>query len=331
MVKKSSTANTTKKTTTERPLHKTKKTQRKTTPTTKTTKRKESSQSKDESFNLEIEETPESYEELQQQYTSSQNDVQNKILPNISTSQMEKAINALNTILKTKNEDTVNVLSSSQDEYYYVNFIFDKIPLKYSIRPIPIKIPNSIYSKKYSTSVCLFVKDPKSDFKDLQLEFPFNLKVIDISKLKLKYDRFEQRRNLLKEYDIFLCDARIYFVLKKFLGKPFYAAHKFPVAVKLDYTKKEETQQEIINHVEKCVFFHMSKGIIYNIKFAREVMSNEDKLSNLKEVIAETLPHILKYKLNWEDLKMINIKGNNTLELPIYNHLKEEEIKMYLD
>ena len=329
MVKKSSPANAAQKAP-ERPSHKAKKTQRKTA-TAKPAKRKESSQSKDDSFNIEIEETPQSYEELQQQYASSKADVQNNILPRISAAQMEKAINALNTILQSKNEDTVNVLSSSQEEYYYVNFVFDKIPLKYSIRPIPIRIPHSVYSKAYSTSVCLIVKDPKSDFKDLQLEFPFNLKVIDISKLKLKYDRFEQRRNLLKEYDIFLCDARIYFVLKKLLGKPFYAAHKFPVAVKLDYAKKEQTQEEIINHVDKCVFFHMSKGIIYNMKFAREVMSNEDKLANLKEVIAETLPHILKYKLNWEDLKAINIKGNNTLELPIYNHLKEEEIKMYLD
>ena len=278
-----------------------------------------------------IEETKDVQDELKIKEDESLKVVKDKIISSINQEQIKKAVKALTQIIKNRTSQNINVLSNEQDELLYVNFIFDTFPIKYSIKPNSIKISNSLYSEKYNTPVCIFVKDPKSDFKEMQLEFPFEVKVIDVTKLKVKYDRFEQRRNLLKQYEIFLCDSRIYFVLKKLLGKPFYVAKKFPIPVKIDYQEKEKTKQEIIDHVKGCTFFTMSNGPIYNVKFARQVMNEKEKVKNLNDAIQNTLPHILKYDLNYEELKTITIRGNNTIELPIYHHLKEEEIKMYLE
>ena len=240
----------------------------------------------------------------------------------------------LEEMLEIAREAVIDYLSIDWKEKWGaldVNFFFDTIPIRYSIRPNPIKLTYPLYSEKYNTPVCIFVKDPKSAFKELEMTFPFELKVIDISKLKLKYERFEQRRNLLKQYEIFLCDSKVYFLLKKLLGKPFYSTKKFPLPVKIDYENKEKTQQEIIEHVKTCTFFTMSKGPIYNVKFGRQVMNEKEKIQNLNDTIEGTLPHILKYNIGPEELKMITIRGNNTVELPVYHHLKEDEIKMYLD
>ena len=278
-----------------------------------------------------LEDTQETYEELAKKQEEAAKVVKEVIVPKINQSQIKKAIKILSEQIKSKYSKNVDVLSNEQDELLYVNFFFDTIPIRYSIRPNPIKITNSLYSEKFNTPVCIFVKDPKSAFKELEMTFPFELKVIDISKLKLKYERFEQRRNLIKQYEIFLCDSKVYFLLKKLLGKPFYSAKKFPVPVKIDYEDKEKTQQEIIEHVKTCTFFTMSKGPIYNVKFGRQVMTEQEKIQNLNDTIEGTLPHILKYNIGQEELKMITIRGNNTVELPVYHHLKEDEIKMYLD
>lgn len=298
-------------------------------------KQKKIQKQKKEEIELEnenlLEDTQETYEELAKKQEETSKVVKDVIVPKIDQNKVKKAIQVLSEQIKDKYTKKVDVLSNEQDELLYVNFIFDKIPIRYSIRPNPIKLTNSLYSEKYNTPVCIFVKDPKSAFKELEMTFPFELKVIDISKLKLKYERFEQRRNLLKQYEIFLCDSKVYFLLKKLLGKPFYSAKKFPLPIKIDYENKEKTQQEIIEHVKGCTFFTMSKGPIYNVKFGRQVMNENEKLQNLNDAIEGTLPHILKYNIDGEELKMITIRGNNTIELPVYHHLKDDEIKMYLD
>ena len=188
-----------------------------------------------------------------------------------------------------------NLLTNISDEFYYLNFAFCKLPMSFSLKPNLIQLPYSIYSQDYNSNICLIVKDPKSDFEDLDIKFPFNINVIDIEDLRIKYERFEQRRELIKQYNIFLCDARIYFALRKYLGKPFYRAKKYPIPVKLNYEKKDEIFNEITKHVNNATFFYMTHGPIYNVKFARAVMKDNEQYDNLICAIKETLPHILKY------------------------------------
>ena len=238
--------------------------------------------------------------ELNNKYCTYLEIVKKELMPQLSDSQIEKALKAL-VLYKNKSNSTggINVLSGDFDDYIYINFGFTKYPMRYSLSSSQISIKNGIYNQKFSSNICLIVKNPKSDFKDLEIEFPFNLKVIDIEKLKLKYQKYEKRRELLKKYDLFLCDNRIKFVLKKLLV------------------------------VNDSTIFHMNNGPIYNIKFGRFSMTDKENIQNFKQCVEQVVPHILKYDIPLDELRNISIKGNNTIELPIFNHINEDYLKIY--
>ena len=269
-------------------------------------------------------------DELNKKYELKLEQVSKELIPKISQSQIEKALKALISYKnKLNSSSTINVLSGDFDDYIYATFGFYKYPLRYSLSPLQINLPTGIYDEKYSSNICLIVKNPKSDFKDLNIEFPFNLKVIDIEKLKTKYQQYSKKRELMKKYDLFLCDNRIKFVLRKLLGKCFYASKKIPYPISLNYEDKEKIKNNIVEIVNKSTIFHMNNGPIYNIKFGRFSMNLEENKENLMECIKGVIPHILKYDIDLDDLRNISIKGNNTLELPLYEHIKEDDLKIF--
>jgi ribosome biogenesis protein UTP30 len=269
-------------------------------------------------------------DELNKKYELKLEQVSKELIPKISQSQIEKALKALISYKnKLNSSSTINVLSGDFDDYIYATFGFYKYPLRYSLSPLQINLPTGIYDEKYSSNICLIVKNPKSDFKDLNIEFPFSLKVIDIEKLKTKYQQYSKKRELMKKYDLFLCDNRIKFVLRKLLGKCFYASKKIPYPISLNYEDKEKIKNDIVEIVNKSTIFHMNNGPIYNIKFGRFSMNLEENKENLMECIKGVIPHILKYDIDLDDLRNISIKGNNTLELPLYEHIKEDDLKIF--
>jgi ribosome biogenesis protein UTP30 len=269
-------------------------------------------------------------EELNKKYELKLEQVTKELIPKISSSQIEKALKALISYKnKLNSSSAINVLSGDFDDYIYATFGFYKYPLRYSLSPSKIDLPTGIYDLKYNSNICLIVKNPKSDFKDLNIEFPFNIKIIDIEKLKTKYQQYSKKRELMKKYDLFLCDNRIKFVLRKLLGKCFYASKKIPYSISLNYEDKEKIKNDIIEIVNKSTIFHMNNGPIYNIKFGRFSMNLEENKENLKECIKQIVPHILKYDIDLDELRNISIKGNNTLELPLYEHIKEEDLKIF--
>ena len=275
-------------------------------------------------------ENPIDPKDLSIKYQQSLELVKKNLIPKIKDTQIQSALKALSLYKEKINSDgTINVLNGDFDDFIYVNFGFYKYPMRYSLASQEISISNGIYNEKNNSQICLIVKNPKSDFKDLNLEFPFRLKVIDIEKLRLKYQKYSKRRELMKAYDLFLCDNRIKFVLIKFLGNCFYSSKKFPHPISLNYEDKDKIKNDIIKAVTESTIFHMNNGPIYNIKFGRFSMKNKDNETNLKECIEQVVPHILKYDINLDELRSISIKGNNTVEFPIYNHLKEEDLKIF--
>ena len=269
-------------------------------------------------------------EELNKKYELKLEQVSKDLMPKISTAQIEKALKALISYKnKLNSSSTINVLSGDFDDYIYATFGFYKYPLRYSLAPSKIDLSTGIYAEKYNSNICLIVKNPKSDFKDLNIEFPFNMKIIDIEKLKTKYQQYSKKRELMKKYDLFLCDNRIKFVLRKLLGKCFYASKKIPYSISLNYEDKDKIKNDIIEIVNKSTIFHMNNGPIYNIKFGRFSMNLEENKNNLIECIKQIIPHILKYDIDLDELRNISIKGNNTLELPLYEHIKEGDLKIF--
>jgi hypothetical protein len=251
---------------------------------------------KDEQILNENEET-QIEEDLNKRYEFVLKDVKEKIGPSLDKDMIMKAIKCLKKIVLDKYQNSMNILENESDEILSLNIVLGKLPFKFSIRPCLINLPHSLYSQKFMTRVCLFVKDPLSDFEDLNIQnsFPFDVKVIDVTSLKLNYSRFEDRRKLLKEFEIFLCDSKIYFLLKKLLGKPFYVSRKYPLPLKPDYSNPEEIKNLIIDHVEKSSTFYMSHGPNYSIKISRAISTPEEILDNIFHGLYQTLGHILKW------------------------------------
>ena len=125
--------------------------------------------------------------ELNVKYNKNLEIVTKDLMPQIIDSQIEKALKALSLYKnKINSNGGINVLNGDFDDYIYANFGFYKYPMRYSLSSSQISIKYGIYNEKFSTNICLIVKNPKSDFKELDIKFPFNLKVIDLEKLKLK-------------------------------------------------------------------------------------------------------------------------------------------------
>ena len=243
--------------------------------------------------------TPTLEANLNEIYNQKLQEVEDKL--KIKKNQVVQAVTVLKKLVDDKFKKNFDLLARKEDEFIHLNFVFNKLPIRYSIRPTPIELPYDIYGKKYNTRVCIIVKDPRSDLKDLKIEFPFATKIFDLEKLRLKYSRFNERRNLLKDFDLFLCDSRVYMILKRFLGKPFFANKKYPIPVQLDYSKPDEIKNDITNVVNKRVAFYMTHGPNYSIKAARVVMDTEEAVNNIINVAARTISHILKWGVDFQE------------------------------
>lgn len=248
---------------------------------------------------LEDHEEKEALESIEQKFKSSLAISQKNL--NLNSALVSKAINCIKEIISKRYENTLNILSNEDEELIYLNFVLGRLPLKYSLRPVAVPLEKSLHNIDMNTRICLFVKDPKSEFKDINIDFPIKVKVIDVQGLKLKYSRFQDRRNLLKQYDLFLCDYKIYFVLKRLLGKPFYVSKKYPVPIKLNYEKPEEIKSEILNHVQNSGFFYMTNGPNYTFKVARFSMNRDNILKNVLKSVNHVIAHIMKWGVSFEE------------------------------
>ena len=198
-------------------------------------------------------------------------------------------------------------------------------------------------NNKSKRKVCLIIRDPVESWEKLNINFEENkdliVNVIPFSELKLEYERFEQKRNLLKQFDVFVCDNHIYHSLKKILGRDFYDDKKYPVGVTINYNGKDEKEikQNALNAKNDIIkaasnyLFYMSNGPNYTVR-AGYVEDEENTLvNNIVNITKHTLAHILKWGTDFEHLKSITLKFNNSFELPIFNQLNEIEIKAGLE
>jgi len=261
--------------------------------------------------------------------------------------QVKQAINCLKTLLEKS--ESVDIFSRKEEEMLQINYTFGKLPLKYSLRPINIPCKQKSQTVK---KVCLIIKDKfkdnwlNLDLKDFEKE-SFELDAITYSDLKNEYSQFEQKRNLAKRYDIFLCDKTLYFMLKRVLGKVFYNSKKYPLALPLTKGKimrdvedveEEEKElstpekQQIKNMIIEAVtnpIFTMGNGPNYTVKAGYLATKTETLVEEVKKVGVYALAHILKWGVDVDDVKSITLKFSTSLELPIFNQLSKEEIDAY--
>ncbi|KAK5128094.1 proteasome-interacting protein cic1 [Cryomyces antarcticus] len=216
-----------------------------------------------------------------------------------------------------------------------------KIPLPYSLNTSP------------TARICLITADPQRTYKDIIADpsFPTSLssriaRVIGISKLKAKYKPYENRRQLLAEYDIFLADDRVITYLPQVLGKVFYkGGQKRPVPVSLvgkpdrvdgktvkpvkgsglivkggeKVARAVITPSDMAKEIEKSLstaLVHLSPSTTTAVKVGKASWTPDKLVANI-EAVTNGLTEKFVSK-GWRNVRGIHIKGPNSMALPIW-------------
>lgn len=218
---------------------------------------------------------------------------------------------------------------------------------KVSLQPGKVTLPHSLNTDP-STSICLITADPQRAYKNLVAseEFPEDTRkritrIIDFSKLKAKYSRYEAQRNLYAGHDVFLADTRIINRLPQVLGKTFFkttAKRPIPVVISTKPVKggKKNKNDEvaginaaspatIAREVEKAfgaALVSIPKGRNIPIRIGYASWTPEQIADNVEAVVSKLVEQWVPRK--WDNVRAINIKGPQTVSLPIWESTEME-------
>lgn len=206
-------------------------------------------------------------------------DSKNKAPARVDKALVAKAVAALvkyHNSQASKKEDERSTMSLlGNDRSVQVQFGLEVPPTDTSLKPVRVMIPNPILQVAggddeglEEPDVCLIVKeDSKDRVKQMIEEFQEHMgcvkKVLGLDSLRKKHSRFQQRRELLQKYDVFMADDRILPMLTSALGKDFVKAKKLPIPINI--TRKEALPFAIQNCLS-ATYMTVSRGTSIMVK-----------------------------------------------------------------
>ena len=101
------------------------------------------------------------------------------------------------------------------------------------------------------------------------MDIPCIAKVIGYDKLKRDFKQYKDKKALLKEYDMFLSDIRVYKMLPECLGKDFYEKKKFPFPLKLHGFASDADLKKQLNEASEATYFSLGNGPNYAVKIGK--------------------------------------------------------------
>jgi len=143
-------------------------------------------------------------------------------------------------------------------------------------------------------------------------------KVIGLDNLRKNYGRYDQRRELLSSYDLFLADDRIIPMLRSALGNKFIERKKFPVPLKL--TKKEVLPLAVKRAVE-ATYMYQTRGTSMSVRAGNTGMPVDELVENFEAIVNGVAEKIPK---KWKNILNISIKTTNSIALPFYSKRPDE-------
>lgn len=166
---------------------------------------------------------------------------------------VEKAVTALLKYSEKQSENSEKLSLLGNDRAVQVQFTLQRSPGNSSPKPIRILIPHPLYKLTDASTkenadaleepeICLIVKEESKVWVQEMIDrFPDHMgcvkKVLGLQSLRKKHAQYEQRRELLAKYNVFMADDRILPMISKALGKDFFKAKKLPIPITL--TRKE--------------------------------------------------------------------------------------------
>lgn len=238
----------------------------------------------------------------------------------INAAQLEKAVVALKKYLGA--QDAACMLSEDEDEFLYILVsLKSSHPTHRKDKPICVPLPHPLYTDE-GVEVCLFVKDDKSGAGHKAAKKKLDKladkagisKVVGTSKLRTKYESFEAKRNLCRQFDIFLADERILPSLPKLIGKSFFKKKKQPIPI--DLTVADWRSQ--IDRAKECTTMFLSGGSCLSIKVGRSSQEAKEVLANVEAVLAVVADKVPK---KWDNVQAVYLKSSDSVALPVYQSL----------
>ena len=106
----------------------------------------------------------------------------------IDEEQIQKAVKAIKDYHK-KHQHLNKDLLADENEPILATITMSQVPEKSSPKPLQIKLPSPIYTSEDAHRVCMIVKDPQREIKDLieDIDVPCLAKIIGYQKLMKNY------------------------------------------------------------------------------------------------------------------------------------------------
>jgi ribosome biogenesis protein UTP30 len=174
--------------------------------------------------------------------------------------------------------------------------------------------------------MCMFMKDAadKKKAKALVMEGENKVdgmaKIITLDKLRTDYKRFEQKRELLATYDMFLADDRILPMLCKELGKTFFSRKKQPVAIQVT---RPAALKSYVERARDSTYMFVSSGTCISITVGTTAMTKEELTANIMAVAPAAIAHVPK---KWKNIQAIAVKTSTSDALPVFSKLPFSEM-----
>lgn len=233
-------------------------------------------------------------------------------------SQMTKAIKAIQKYAGQKAQESA-AASGTQDlipepETVNVQFSINKIPVKKEFRFNEIPVPFPVIDAE-SKSLCLFVRDPKEKAvaKVEAEKLPFE-KVIAVKSLKRKYTAHEARCELANRFDLFFCDARIYEMMGKLLGKCFFEKKKAKIPSPMNSITKECFEKTI-----RTARFRVRGGNVVAVRIGHRGMDLDNLVANAMAVVEYMATKYCVHPKTLNNVYNIAVGATNVIDLPVWS------------
>lgn len=189
-------------------------------------------------------------------------------------------------------------------------------------KPKVLPLRHAIYDRE-STRTCLIIRDSlastATEIEALEAaDLPTVKHILPIQSLKKEYKEFEKRRQLYRDYDMFIVDDAVLNLMPTLLGKTFYSNGRkkaaFPVRVTNSKNHNELSTVTLKNQLEKCLnstFFlpPVSTNVVVKIGHIKGSTTQQDLVENAEDVIQSFDP---------SSLVSVMIKTTTSPSLPLW-------------
>ncbi|ORZ04371.1 ribosomal protein L1p/L10e family-domain-containing protein [Absidia repens] len=233
-------------------------------------------------------------------------------IPEFDYTQASKAITALKEYASRESNDD---LLGSSDRGVWMQIKLAKMTSGYKQRHEFI-CPHCILPE--DAEVCLLVIDGAKEFQQKidELKIGRKFTVLTAKSFREKYSRFEAKRQVARQFGLFLVDASLANKINSLFGESFKKANKSPSIINVSQDKKilgDEQLKENINNALNGTILNKTASDLKNAKFGRVEMSEKDLMDNFKVVFESW-----KKAIDWKFVQSVSILSDNSVVLPIY-------------